>query len=108
MKVLEEFQDVFKDAPGLTNLGKHPITLTTEERINSKPYSMPHAMQKGGIRELSRSSGVVFVVIIRKPGELNKVCIDFSKLEKVTVFDAKLVSQKVIDHFGGQVINQFD
>ena len=33
MKVLEEFQDVFTDVPGLTNLGKHSITLTTEEPI---------------------------------------------------------------------------
>ena len=76
MKVLEEFQDVFTDVPGLTNLGKHPITLTnltTEEPIYSKLYSLPYAMQKEGIREPSRSSDVVFVVIIRKPDELNKV-----------------------------------
>jgi len=33
MKVLEEFQDVFTDVPGLTNLGKHSITLTTEEPV---------------------------------------------------------------------------
>ena len=31
--MLEEFQDVFTDVPGLTNLGKHSITLTTEEPI---------------------------------------------------------------------------
>jgi len=31
MNVLEEFQDVFTDVPGLTNLGKHSITLTVEE-----------------------------------------------------------------------------
>jgi len=48
------------------------------------------------------------VVIIRKSDELNKVCIDFKKLDKVTVFDPKLMSQKVIDPFGGQVINQFN
>jgi len=63
-------------------------------------------MQKQGIREPSRSFDVVVVVIIRKPDELNKVCIDFSKLEKVTVIDTKLMSQTVIDPFGGQVINQ--
>jgi len=101
MKVLEEFQDVFTDVPGLTNLGKHPITLTTEERINSKLYLLPYAMQKEGISEPSRSSDVIFVVIIRKPDELNKVCIDFSKLDKVTVFDPKLMSQKVTDPFWG-------
>jgi len=52
MKVLEEFQDVFTDVPGLTNLGKHPITLTTQERINSKLYSLPYAMHRGHKRTL--------------------------------------------------------
>jgi len=84
----------------LTNLGELSIALTTEEPINSKLYSLPHAMHREGIREPSGSSGVVFVVIIRKPDELNEVCIDFSKLEKVTVFGPKLMSQKVIDPFG--------
>ena len=51
MKVLEEIQDVCTDVPGLTNLGKCPITLTTEERINSKLYSLPYAMHREGIRE---------------------------------------------------------
>jgi len=59
MKVLEEFQDVFTDVPGLTNLGKHSITLTTEEPIHGKPYSFPHDMQQEGIREPSWSSDVV-------------------------------------------------
>jgi len=57
-------------------------------------------MHREGIREHSRSSDVVSVVIIRKPHELNKVCKNFSMLEKVTVCDPKLMSQKVIDHFG--------
>ena len=83
-EVMKVFQDVFTDVPGLTNLGKHPITLITEEPINSKLYSLPHAMHREGIREPSRSSDVVF--------ELNKVCEDFSMLEKVTVFDPKLMS----------------
>jgi len=108
MKVLEEFQDVFTDVPGLTNLGKHPITLTTAERLNSKLYSLPYTVHREGLREPSRSSDAVFVVIIRTPDELNKVCKDFSMLEKVTVFDPKLMSQKVIDPVGGQVINQFN
>jgi len=78
--------------PGLTNLGKHPIPLTTEERINSKLYSLPYVMHREGIREPSRSSDVGFVVIIRKPDELNKVCKDFSTLDKVTVVDPELRS----------------
>ena len=60
MKVLEEFPDVCSDVPGLANLGKHPITLTTEEPTNSKLYSLPYVIQKEGIRDPSRSSDVVF------------------------------------------------
>jgi len=80
--------------------GNHPISLTTEEPINSTLYSLPYAMHKEGIREPSRSSDVVFVVIIRKPDNLNKVCLDFSQLDKITVFDPKLMSQKITDPFG--------
>jgi len=61
---------------------------------------LPYAKQKEGVREPLRSSDVVFVVIIRKSDESNKVCIDFSRLDKITVFDPKLMSQKVIDPFG--------
>ena len=50
--MLEEYQDVFTDVPGLTNLGKHSITLTTDEPMYSKPYSLPHAMQKEVEKEL--------------------------------------------------------
>jgi len=52
MKLLEEFHDVFTDVPGLTNLGEHSITLTTEKPIYSKPYSLSHAMQKEVEKEL--------------------------------------------------------
>jgi len=52
MKVLEELQDVFTDVPGLTNLGEHSITLTTEEP-NNRPYSLPHSMQQE-VRERTR------------------------------------------------------
>lgn len=99
MKLLEELQDVFTDVPGWTNLGKHSITLTTEESIHSKPYLLSHVMQKEDISEPSGSSDVVLVVIIRKPDGSNKVCVDCSTLNKVTVFDPKLVPQKVIDPF---------
>ena len=82
MKVLEEFPDVFRDRPGLTNLGKHSITLTTEEPIHSKPYSLPHAMQKEvekelddmlklGIIEPSTSSYSSPIVVVRKPDGSN-------------------------------------
>ena len=104
MKVLEEFRDVFIDVPGLTNLGKHSITLTTEEPIHSKPYSLPHAMKKEvekelddmlqlGIIEPSTSSYSLPIVVVRKPDGSNRVCVDFQKLNKVTVFDPEPMPQ---------------
>ena len=104
MELLEEFQDVFTDVPGLTNLGEHSITLTTEEPIYSKPYSLPHAMQKEVEKELdnmlklsviepSTSAYASPIVIVRKPDGSNRVCVDFRKLNKVTVFDPEPMPQ---------------
>ena len=65
-------------------------------------------MLKLGIIESSRSSDIVFVVIVRKADESCRVCIESRILDKVTVYDPKLMSQKFIDPFRGQVINQFN
>ena len=104
MKVLEECQDVFTDVPGLTNLGEHSITLTTEEPIHSRPYSLPHSMQKEvekelddmlklGIIEPSTSSYSSPIVVVRKPDGSNRFCVDFRTLNKVTVFDSEPMPQ---------------
>jgi len=104
IKVLEEFQDVFTDVPGLTNLGKHSINLTTKEPIHSKPYSLPYVMKKEVEKELddmlqfviiepSTSSYSSSIVVVRKPDGSNRVCVDFRKLNKVTVFDPAPIPQ---------------
>jgi len=98
MELLEEFQDVFTDVPGLTTLGEHSITLTSMDPVHSKPYPIPHAMQKVvekeletmlslGIIEPSTSAYASPIIIARKPNGTNRVCVDFRKLNKITVFD---------------------
>ena len=98
MEVLEEFQDVFSDVPNITNLGEHSIKLTTDEPVYSKPYSLPHAMQAEvekeletmlnlGVIEPSNSTYASPIVIVRKPDGSNRVCVDFRKLNKITIFD---------------------
>ena len=90
--------------PGLTNLGELSITLTTEEPIHSRPYSLPHSMQKEvekelddmlkwGIIEPSTSSYSSPIVVVRKPDGLSRFCVDFRKLNKVTVFDPEPMPQ---------------
>ena len=48
MDLLKEFQDVFTDVPGLTTLGEHSITVTTDEPIHSKPYPVSRTSRHAG------------------------------------------------------------
>jgi len=106
MEVSEEFKDVFTDVPGLTNLGKCSISLTTDEPIYSKPYPLLHAMQsevekeldtmlKLGVIEPCTSSYVSPIVVLRKPDGSNRICVDFRKLNKITVFDPEPMPKQI-------------
>jgi len=53
MELLEEFQDVFTDVPGLTTLGGgHSINLTSMDPVHSKPYPIFHVIQEVVEKEL--------------------------------------------------------
>ena len=104
MELSEEFQDVFTGVPGLTTLGEHSINLTSMDPVYSKPYPIPHAMQEVvekeletmlslGIIEPSNSAYASPIVIVRKPDGTNRVCVDFRKLNKITVFDPEPMPQ---------------
>jgi len=102
--ISEEFQDVLTDVPALTTVGEHSITLTTDELVHSKPYPLPHAMQETvdkelenmlqmGIMEPSTSPYASPIVVVRKPDGSNRVCVDYRKLNKITVFDPEPMPQ---------------
>jgi len=76
--LLYEFKDVFSDLPGVCNLGRHSIKLTTNEPVQSKPHSLPYAMRtvvdteidamlKMKIIEPSSSPYASPMVIVKKP-----------------------------------------
>ena len=97
-ELLYEYRDIFTDIPKVTNLGEHQITLTTDEPIRGKAYPLPHAMKevldkeidlmlKMNIIEPSAAPYASPVVMVKKPDGSTRVCVDYRKLNAVTVFD---------------------
>ena len=97
-QLLSEYQDIFTDVPNITNLGEHDINLTTAEPIRGKAYPLPHAMRETldkeidsmlamGIIEPSTAAYASPIVIVKKPDGSNRVCVDYRRLNKTTVFD---------------------
>ena len=96
--LVNEYSQLFTDIPGSTNIIQHRIHLTSDEPIRSKPYPVPYSVREslkediqsmlrmGVIRE-SNSPYASPLVIVRKKDGSNRICIDYRKLNKVTVFD---------------------
>ncbi|XP_061194307.1 uncharacterized protein LOC133202481 [Saccostrea echinata] len=99
----EQFNEVFTDIPGTTNLVKHKIELTSAEPVRVKQYPISFSTENV-IREevemmlqlevIEHSSYLYSapVVIARKKDGTNRFCIDFRKLNNITVFDAEPIT----------------
>ncbi|KAK7095116.1 hypothetical protein V1264_006567 [Littorina saxatilis] len=93
-----DFTHRFSDVPGSTSLVEHEVHLTSDVPVRSKPYPIPFQARKslkkdidnmlkmGVIRESSSPYSSPVVVVKKKDGT-NRVCIDFRKVNKITVFD---------------------
>ncbi|GFN91633.1 reverse transcriptase [Plakobranchus ocellatus] len=104
-ELLLEFQDILTSAPGCTNTLCHEIRLTTDDVIRVKPYPLPFAARDFVTQEVNHllSLGVIepsdrlycfpIVVVKKKDGSM-RLCIDFRKLNAVTVFDAENVPRQ--------------
>ena len=86
--------------PNLTHLAQHEIHLTTSDPIRNKPYQIPFALRNSvreevkkmiemDIIEPSESPYASSIVVAKKSDGSNRICTDFRKLNKVTVFDAE-------------------
>ena len=96
--MIESYADVFSHVPGRTSKIEHRINLEDEEPARLKPYPLPYALQqelKNEIREMldmrvirkSSSPYASPVVIVKKKDCSNRICVDYRKLNKVTISD---------------------
>jgi len=98
--ILSKFKSVFTDVPGKTNVIEHKVKLYDEKPIRSKPYPVPFALHKGiekevermlklGLVEYSMSPYSTPMIAVKKKDGSNRLCLDFRKINKITVFDAE-------------------
>ena len=104
LTLISEFSDIFTSKPGVTSLVKHKIELTEAGPVREKQYPLPfstkeiieqevQSMLKEGIIERSNSNYCAPVVLIRKPDNSFRFCVNFKKLNKVTKFDCEPMSR---------------
>jgi len=98
--MLLEFQDIFSDRPGVTNVIEHRIQLIDDNPVRCKPYPVPHALKNEIIEEVKEMERLEIIeksnslyaspllIVKEKDGRYRPV-IDFRRLNKITIFDAE-------------------
>ena len=96
--LIKNYANVFSDVPGKTSKIEHRINSVDAESVRLKPYPLPYALRqelKDKVREMldmgvirkSSSPYASPVVIVKKKDGLNRICVDYRKLNKVTIAD---------------------
>ena len=121
-RLLAEFPDIFTDVPKVTNLGEHSIQLTSSEPVTTRPYPLPFALRdevnpeiqsmlKNHIIEPSSAPYMSPIVVVKKADGSNRICVDYRKLHKVTLFDPepKPQVQEIFSGLSGsRYLSKFD
>ena len=98
--LLKKYQTILTDVPGRTNVVEYDIKLTSDEPIFTKQYPLPLAsevmfkkevddMLELDIIERSNSPYSSPVVLVKKQDGTIRLCNDYRKLNRITVFDAE-------------------
>ena len=98
MEVLRRCEEIFTEIPGKASAIGLKIDLADDRPIRCKPYSLPYA-KRGEIREeikdlmvtgIVRESSLPYaspLVVVKKKDGSNRMCVDYRKLNLVTVAD---------------------
>ena len=98
--LVKEFECVFTDLPGTTNLTEHRIRFTADIPVRCKPYVVPYSVGKSLQEDIQRMIGMNVirpsesphsspVVVVRKRDGTNRICIDYRRLNRITLPDSE-------------------
>lgn len=94
-KVISEFEGLFSDRPGRTNLVCHDIELTESTPVRSKAYRVSprrrdilaeeiERMLRLGVIEAAESDYTSPLILVEVPGKDPRPCIDYRRLNTIT------------------------
>ena len=104
ISLLNKYSNVFSDNPGNTNLVEHKIDLISDEPVRVKPYPVPYSVRneiKKEVQEMlnlrvieqTDSAYAAPVVLVSKKEGSTRFCIDYRRLNNITVFDPEPMNQ---------------
>ena len=105
-ELVSEYADEFSDLPGSFSGIEHRVVLTDNEPVKTKPYSVSFRLQETLHKEIDamltldiiRPSALPYaspVVTVCKKDGTHRVCIDYRKLNKLTVFDPEPMTSAI-------------
>ena len=97
--LVDSFSDIFSDLPAKTNAIKHTIKVSSKEPVKLKPYPLPFSSEQvvreeinnmllNDVIEPSESPYSSPIVLVKKKDGSIRFCIDFRKLNAITIGDA--------------------
>lgn len=118
----QNYEEVFTTIPGKCTLATHSIRTTSEVPISQKPYRIPVAkrdavkkqledMSHQGIIRPSRSAWSSPIVLVTKPDQSIRICIDYRKLNEISLSDNYPIPRvsEVFEKIGNaKFLSQFD
>ncbi|GFO17316.1 Zinc finger protein [Plakobranchus ocellatus] len=108
---------IFSDRPGTASTEEHCIELTSSIPVRQRPYPVPYAVRqtlRDKLREMEdlgviRKSSCPYaspVVVVKKKDGTNRVCIDYRRLNKLTILDPQSMTPSA-DIYQGMEKDQY-